>query len=440
MSQDALPTPAPTTIASAKLEYLPSSPSIASIPENTPTGILTPQLARHTIPFPNSDSTINYRSVVEDEDEVPPGFIPNKGKWHYPIYVRNPYYIAGENTKTIVAHYIKYSHDYTKVEGTMGVGREVKITPVYTFVKKTNYKKMMTEDWNHFRHGSKQEFTMDVALQEMGDIPLIREVNHLHGQLEVKDTLENLARDARHRLSKLTKELVIYDQTLKDNMKRLEQADAHYRLSNHFFQHFPLPIQPCTIPPVPLPPNTNITEFPILMDEEPTIVDYTQKRCFKCQEIGHIKAQCKGKKATRRCKTCNSPTHRTSKCILCRIKPTDSWGLVPEDSWSNNNPEVPIVEGPAIIQELQQEEEMSLLERIQLLSYQEHIPNFCGKCGTPSPRHTEINCTKFEQCTHCLEHGSFGFIKTHICTPADDIISMGNDNDVDWSLYGDGEQ
>ncbi len=141
-----------------------------------------------------------------------------------------------------MAHYIKYSHDHTKVKGTMGVGKEVKIMPVYTFIKKASYKKMMTEDWNHFRHGSEQEFAMNMALQEMGDIPLIREVNHLHGQLEVKDTLENLARDARHRLSEITRELVIYDQTLKDNMKRLEQVDAHYCLSNHFFQHFPLPI------------------------------------------------------------------------------------------------------------------------------------------------------------------------------------------------------
>ena len=242
MSQDVLPTLAPTTIASAELEYLPSSPSITSVPENTPTGVLTPQLACRTVPFPDSDSTINYHSVVEDEDEVPPGFIPNEGKWWYPIYIHNPHYITGENTKTIVARYIKYSHNYTKVEGTMGVGKEVKIMPVYTFVKKTSYKKMTTEDWNHFQCGSEQEFAMDVALQEMGDIPLIGEVNCLRGQLEVKDTLENLARDACHRLSKLTKELVIYDQTLKDNMKRLEQVDAHYRLSNHFFQHFPLPI------------------------------------------------------------------------------------------------------------------------------------------------------------------------------------------------------
>ncbi len=222
MSQDVLPTLAPTTIASAELEYLPSSPSITSVPENTPTGVLTPQLAHHTVPFPDSDSTINYHSVVEDEDEVPPGFIPNKGKWHYPIYICNPHYIVGENTKTIVAHYIKYSHNYTKVEGTMGVGKEVKIMPVYTFVKKTSYKRMMTEDWNHFQCRSEQEFAMNVALQEMGNIPLIGEVNHLHGQLEVKDTLENLTRDAHHQLSELTKELVIYDQTLKDNMKRLE--------------------------------------------------------------------------------------------------------------------------------------------------------------------------------------------------------------------------
>src|SRR6266404_2464812 len=100
------------------------------------------------------------------------------------------------------------------------------------------------------------------------------------------------------------------------------------------------------------PPSNIVTELPILMNEEPIVADYTHKRCFKCQEVGQFKAQCKGKKATRRCKTCNSPTHCTCKCIMCRIKPMDSWGLTPEDSWSNNNPEVPVIEGPAVLQEL----------------------------------------------------------------------------------------
>ncbi len=36
-------------------------------------------------------------------------------------------------------------------------------------------------------------------------------------------------------------------------------------------------------------------------------------------------------------------------------------------------------------QELWQEEEMTLLKHIQLLSYQEHIPNFCGKCRMSPP-------------------------------------------------------
>jgi hypothetical protein len=120
-----------------------ATPSIISVPDNTPERPLTPQLARCTEPFDEEVastfgrlSTIDYNQPEEEEDPycAPPGFIPNShdGRLFYPVYVKDSNYdtIAGGSC-TMLAPYIQYSSDYTKVTGTEGMGFEHRTIPVY---------------------------------------------------------------------------------------------------------------------------------------------------------------------------------------------------------------------------------------------------------------------------------------------------------------------
>jgi hypothetical protein len=120
-----------------------ATPSIVSVPDNTPERPLTPQLARRTEPFDEEVastfgrlSTIDYNQPEEEEDpyRAPPGFIPNSrdGRLFYPVYVKDSNYDAtAGGTRTMLAPYIQYSSDYTKVTGTEGVGFERRTIPVY---------------------------------------------------------------------------------------------------------------------------------------------------------------------------------------------------------------------------------------------------------------------------------------------------------------------
>ena len=115
----------------------PSTPTIPSPPENTPTCSLTPQLGHRSIPIvekdDDADSEINYHSSVhsgDNKENQPPrppvGHIPNiiESLYFYPIYVRNPAYrgpledndfTPGREQRVILALFIKYSTDYTQV-------------------------------------------------------------------------------------------------------------------------------------------------------------------------------------------------------------------------------------------------------------------------------------------------------------------------------------
>ena len=67
-----------------------TSPSIISPPDNTPERPLTPQLAIRSIPIEEDQlSSIDYKSVVEDPDAAPAGFVHNEleGRHFYPIHV-----------------------------------------------------------------------------------------------------------------------------------------------------------------------------------------------------------------------------------------------------------------------------------------------------------------------------------------------------------------
>ena len=88
----------------------------------------------------DEDSEVNYEDPEEADKEnqrlvPPPGFINNvpDHPFYYRIYVKNPKYQTNQanwaTERLIVAPYIKYSADYTHVEGSAGVGTETPVMP-----------------------------------------------------------------------------------------------------------------------------------------------------------------------------------------------------------------------------------------------------------------------------------------------------------------------
>ena len=101
-----------------------STPSVVpSVPDNTPEGPLTPQLAIRSHPLPLLPAESDVASVDSAGEAIPIGFTHNEGKWRYPIYVPNPTYTrAGGGRKHIMAPYIQYTDNYTIVHGSAGIG------------------------------------------------------------------------------------------------------------------------------------------------------------------------------------------------------------------------------------------------------------------------------------------------------------------------------
>ena len=97
------------------------TPSITSVPNNTPADDtpsqpLAPQLAVRSLPIEEDTvSSIDYKSVVEDPDAPPAGFIHNEleGRHFYPIHVPNPRFGKWDyENRTKIAKYIQYNADY----------------------------------------------------------------------------------------------------------------------------------------------------------------------------------------------------------------------------------------------------------------------------------------------------------------------------------------
>ena len=80
-------------------------------------------------------STVNYNQEVEEDPYSPlAGFIPNNNDGHhfYPIYVKDSHYdSAAGGSRTMIAPFIQYSPDFTKVTGMEGVCFEHCTIPVY---------------------------------------------------------------------------------------------------------------------------------------------------------------------------------------------------------------------------------------------------------------------------------------------------------------------
>ena len=176
----------------------PSTPSLLSPPDNTPTRPLTPQLAHHSVPIiekdDNEDSKINYDSADNSGDNkenqppcAPVGYIPNipNSLLFYPIYVKNPAYrgpcqdndfTPGREQQVILAPYIKYSTDYTHVFGTLGEGQEVQSLAVQVGKWVRFPWRITPAEWKHLEEDNEREFTINTVLTEINDPRLTGEI------------------------------------------------------------------------------------------------------------------------------------------------------------------------------------------------------------------------------------------------------------------------
>ena len=229
------------------------SPSNPSVPDNTPANDdtparpLTPQLAIRSVPIEEDElSNIDYRSVVEDPDSAPAGFVHNEleGRHFYPVHVPNPMYGKWDHEdRTKIAKYIQYNADYTYVTGTEGRGHSQHTIPVYISRQTRHYTPMTAAKWREFRRGAPQEFLINEAIADMADPRVVGEVNRLRGKMELRDTLDKLRRDTQHRLDEIMKEYTLTEQDLTSSMVRIERANLYNLIQDQLKRSFPAPVQ-----------------------------------------------------------------------------------------------------------------------------------------------------------------------------------------------------
>ena len=403
-----------------------------SPPDNTPEEALTPQLGCRTLPMleeDDEDSEVNYNDPEEEENPcpvAPPGFINNvpDHPFYYRIYVRNPQYTANQanwaKERLIVAPFIKYSADYTHVEGSAGVGTEPRSCPVQMDRRVPTHAPMTPVKWKHLRNGSDREFAINMVLAQINDPKYHGEVNRYRGLSDLQDTLERLMKDAQGRVMEVMKELVNVEVQLTLCKKRLEISDAYEEMDRQYRLVNPVPIRPRHAPVrsplveaprvvravVPLPSRARgPVEMPILHDADP---NRHAIRCYRCKRVGHILSQCHQKKKNRKCTNCGG-THKTTKC------PIKARTASPE-----------VVAG--VFSEVVEREEMSLLDHIALFDCIEYSPSHCAKCGRQNPEHLEMECPMYEQCIKCYCWGPRGFVSRHLC---------GAESDVSWGANTD---
>ena len=177
----------------------------------------------------------------------PVGFIPNDhdGRHFYPVYVKDSHYdLAAGGACTMIAPFIQYSPDFTKVTGTEGLSFERRTIPVYIGRRSRAVQKMTTEKWKYLRRDTDTEFVVNEALAEIGDPRLTGEVNQYRGLADVKDTLDKLMREATQRVNEIMREAVVVETELNHCCKQLELADAVQEISDRFRRSHPLPIPP----------------------------------------------------------------------------------------------------------------------------------------------------------------------------------------------------
>ena len=256
----------------------------------------------------DEDSEVNYEDPEESNKEnqplaPPPGFINNvpDHPFYYRIYVRNPEYSANQSNwakeRLIIAPYIKYSPDYTHVEGSAGVGTETRSCPVLIDRRVPTHAPMTLAKWRHLRNGSDREFAINMALAQINNPKYLGEVNRYRGLSDLQDTLERLMKDAQGRVMEVMKELITVEGQLKLCKKRLEISDANEELDRYYRLVNPVPIRPRHDPVqsplveaprvvravAPLPSRARgPVEMPILHDADP---HRRVTRCYRCKKV-----------------------------------------------------------------------------------------------------------------------------------------------------------
>ncbi|KAH9163685.1 hypothetical protein EDB89DRAFT_2078554 [Lactarius sanguifluus] len=397
--------PAPTV--SIPLLSPPPSPSPILAPDNMPERPLTPQLAFRSVPIVGYDAdSISDNPVPELEtvpDLTPTGFIFNNPDscLFYPIYVTNPAYEDRSQPRTILAKWIKYDLDYTYVHGTLGRDSTLRSVPVHVGRRACNYGLMTEAKWKKLLRGADEEFAINEALMEIGDPRLTGEVNQLCGQSAVKDTLEGLLRDAHHRVTEITCQLVDVECEVTGSRIHLEMADAYEEINNQFLRTFNCPsLRSPELAPLPITNRRRPVEFPVCHDEERTCCI----RCFGCKTYGHHVQDCvKRKKNYWHKEKCTPSPHVSS----------------------------------TVDHEERNDNKMTLLEHIALLDWEDWTLEVCTCCGKINAKHTELECPLYEQCQRCHGTGAYGFIRNHTCTPAkeEEDTSMNMVNEADFDLY-----
>ena len=388
-----------------------TTPSISSVPDNTPADNstpdkpLTPQLAIRSLPIEeDAISSIDYKSVVEDPDAPPAGFIHNEleGRHFYPIHVPNPQFGKWDHeNRTRIAKYIQYNADYTYVTGTDGRGYSQHTIPVYISRHSHHYTPMTAAKWREFRRGAPQEFLINEAIADMADPRIVGEVNRLRGKMELRDTLDKLRRDLQHQLDGIMKEYTVTEQELTSSMVRIERANLYDLIQDQLKRSFHAPAH--TTPGLtPLIPRTRgPVEMPILMDGHPR-----QIKCFRCKKKGHKAQECRRKS----CTLCGDKKHKKASCLYRRP------------------PKVEVEVEVEVRKDVEELGKMTLLDRIALLDRPHWTPPVCAKCGEQQPGHTEVECPRYEYCGWCRQSGSYGFIGRHKCQ----VMDEGNPLEMDY--------
>ena len=224
----------------------PSTPTIPSPPDNTPTRSLTPQLGHRSIPIVkkdnDADSEIDFHSSNNSSDNKenqpprpPVGFIPNilDSLLFYPIYIRNPAYhrpcddndfTPGREQRVILAPFIKYSTDYTHVFGTLGEGQEIRSLAVQVGKRVKFPRHITAAEWKHLEAENEREFAINAVLTEINDPRLTGKITRYRGYAKLKTTLDSFLKEASERVRTVMAEAVKVDKELKKCKQRLELA------------------------------------------------------------------------------------------------------------------------------------------------------------------------------------------------------------------------
>ena len=322
------------------------------------------------------DETVNYDVpdiTTTCTDEAPVGFIPNDpdSDTYYPVYIPNPNYVSsGQGLRIMVAPYIMYSPDYLHVTGTRGQGHERRTIPVYIGREARHFQIMTSAMWKDFEYDGEMEFLVNDSMAHLNNPRLTGEINRFRGKTQLARTLEKMMHDLEGQVREVQGQLVrTYDELASCKM-RLERADVYGELYRLNRRRYPLPASSGPLEPRHRGP----VEMPILADGE----------------VGAIRNQKarRSKKNKMRCYTCRKRGHPSYECPTRKREE----GEVTEESM--------------------RQERLKLLQRI------EWTPATCIKCGKVNPRHTALECPKYEYCRRCGGNGAYGFLRKTRVSPA----------------------